>query len=447
MEVEVHTTAGSSTPQTTSTQYYGHEPFNTFRYRVLALSTNLWPCDIDDVRRLKGGSFNRIVAARISCSKHDLVSSEDQDIVLRIPRHVYGSEPHPRIQDQAAVFQFVHQQGIQAPAVLAFDATSTNALSSPYAVQSYIDGTALDLVYDHLSLGEKLDITSQFVELLAKFETVEFPLPGRLASGPGTGRLRCWNSFDTQRSEVDWTIEVHPFSSDSPPITSATASTPLSLVRHELDSWPDRLREQVRQGSLVGHKIDYVRRLQRICDDMQANNHFIRCQQRSKNVLHHCDLDPRNLLVRREDEGSKTKWTIVGVLDWDDALSLPTILCRKPPVWLWDPSYNRSSWVDHHRFDGDVDFLPTNHYDDLEGDAAQIKRHFEEAYTRAVMSTTEYSSREDYLDDAYGTGRWLRRLARFAHHGFTYPEDARRLEHLEHEWELAMLSPLIASST
>lgn len=106
------------------------------------------------------------------------------DIIVRIPRWLKDHEPDAEILDQAANFHFVRQQGIRAPKVLAFDATSANKISSPYTVQELVHGTALDLIYDQLSLEEELDITSEFIKLLAKLELIEFTEPGRVVCGP-----------------------------------------------------------------------------------------------------------------------------------------------------------------------------------------------------------------------------------------------------------------------
>jgi len=150
--------------------------------------------------------------------------------------------------------------------------------------------------------------------------------------------------------------------------------------------------------------------------------------------LHHWDLEPRNIIVQHEGEGTEIRWRIAGVLDWDDALSLPATLCRQPPVWLWDPSYNRSSWPQHHDYDGDIDALAPTYYSGIEGDDQQIKRRFEEKYIKKVMALGHHGRMEAYVDEAYGTGRWLRRLWRFARYGFSSEQDVKRLNKLEQEW-------------
>jgi hypothetical protein len=166
---------------------------------------------------------------------------------------------------------------------------------------------------------------------------------------------------------------------------------------------------------------------------MQANSHFNPGKTKDRNVLHHWDLEPRNIIVQQEEVGTQVKWHIAGVLDWDDALSLPIILCRQPPAWLWDPSYSRSSRPLHNDFDSDVNSLAPTYYSDLKGDALQIKQHFEAEYLDKVMTREHNASTKTYVDGAYGTGRWLR-LWRFALYGFSSDQDVARLDKLEREW-------------
>ncbi|KAL9581342.1 MAG: hypothetical protein Q9203_005931, partial [Teloschistes exilis] len=59
-------------------------------------------------------------------------------------------------------------------------------------------------------------------------------------------------------------------------------------------------------------------------------------------VLHHWDLEPRNLIVsnaKTDDDNNNNNphgaWKITGLIDWDDALALPLLLARPPPRWLW----------------------------------------------------------------------------------------------------------------
>ena len=85
-------------------------------------------------------------------------------------------------------------------------------------------------------------------------------------------------------------------------------------------------------------------------------------------------------------------------------------------------------------FEGDVDTLPPMHFSGLTGDHRQIKNRFEALFTEQVLSITGEASMEAYTDAAYGTGRWLRRIWRFAQHGFNSNHQDYLLRMLEKEW-------------
>ncbi|KAI4715377.1 hypothetical protein E4T48_08455 [Aureobasidium sp. EXF-10727] len=165
----------------------------------------------------------------------------------------------------------------------------------------------------------------------------------------------------------------------------------------------------------------------------------------NSNVLYHWDLKPRNILVGTEATDPSTgvpgthHWQITGVLDWDDALSVPTVLARKPPVWLWDFSDDEtlpSSVLAH--YDGDVDLLPNELYNEtstrISKEDLQVKQFFETSIVEQLYGDSSLESREAYLDDAYGRGRWLRRLWRFARDGFSDSQHINRFREFDKAW-------------
>jgi hypothetical protein len=112
------------------------------------------------------------------------------------------------------------------------------------------------------------------------------------------------------------------------------------------------------------------------------------------------------------------KWAITGVLDWDDALSLPLVLARKPPSWLWCDEQKRSD-----RFTGNRDIKPER---DLTENELLIKAHFDQIMARECPS---------YIEDTYHRGIWLRALLRFALEGvFEWPQ-IRRYDKFVADWE------------
>lgn len=126
-------------------------------------------------------------------------------------------------------------------------------------------------------------------------------------------------------------------------------------------------------------------------------------------------------------------------MDWDDALSVPLVLARKPPVWLWDFSDDETlpSSVRAH-YDGDFDLLPPELYSGtstrLSKEDLQVKKFFETGITEKLYGDSSPASREAHLDDTYGRGRWLRRLWRFALDGFSDDQQIDRFNEFDEAW-------------
>ena len=95
-------------------------------------------------------------------------------------------------------------------------------------------------------------------------------------------------------------------------------------------------------------------------------------------------------------EKNGDSWKICGVIDWDDAESVPRPLARRPPAWIWDP--------EPEMFTGklDTDHDPTLN---LSEDSMMLKAYFDTKAAEALSG---------YLEDAYGQGRWLRRIWQYA---------------------------------
>jgi hypothetical protein len=132
--------SGSDAESASSTVVYGHEPFITFRSRVLAFAqSNIWtdatPKEIA-VERLQGGGFNRIIG--LTRQFHGRSNMEIQ-YILRLPRFEAA-----QLDNDVAVLRFLHQHcEIPAPKVIMFDGTKDNGLGSQYMLQNRIPGTDL----------------------------------------------------------------------------------------------------------------------------------------------------------------------------------------------------------------------------------------------------------------------------------------------------------------
>jgi hypothetical protein len=431
----------STTPNSTSTYEYSHEPFETLREKVKALAPHVGANFFEDIVRLPGGSFNRIIAANLHY--HDPTSTA-QKVVFRVPRLAQdGDSPNEDIRTQFSILEALNNMGIQVPRVLAYDCTSDNAIEMPFSLQTRLEGQGLDLVYQSLTIAEKLGIASELVRILVAIENVKFENSGRLCCSAEVSARKTVENVDN--SVLLNYLLVQGFGvgigSSKSKTDTRTTSTPQELISTQLDAWLQRELSDGRASFVA----DMFRRLKEIYTEMEELGLFQGRTSLNSNVLYHWDLEPRNIIVKRRATGCSSdvpdthNFEITGVLDWDDALSIPSILARKPPVWLWDFSEDdtlpSSILAD---YDGDVDLLPPELYSEaskrLSEENLQVKRFFETEISKHLYGDSSPASREAYLDDAYGRGRWLRRLWRFALDGFSDSRHVDRFKKFDKHW-------------
>lgn len=423
---------------TTSTQKYGHESFSTFKDKIPKLADDLDSCSIDDVRHLDGGTYNRVAMARVRWRHEESSHLGMRYVIFRFPRFPQKIQPDSDIQNQVAAFTFVKSQGIHVPPVLAFDATSANACGSPYVVYDLVDAHQMDSFLGRFSTEDRLDLANQVVDLQAKLEVVECEYPGRIVRGPSMSTASRWSMFSAETNPHPWDMEVREIHGDGPPAFSEsdTHISVLSLIRNGLNRRAASLDGCGNADWELRIQRTYYIRLHHLCDELEKDDCFHGVNEMNfRNILYHWDLEPRNILVRRIED----RWRIVSIIDWDDARFLPSILCRRPPTWLWDPSYQRRSWNKGHGFreHGNIDSFDPKFESELTytKDAKRVREHFETLYVEKVMSIAGRGTLEAYNAEAYGVGKWVRRLWWFAEHGIHGRQELLKLEALESDWQ------------
>ena len=96
-------------------------------------------------------------------------------------------------------------------------------------------------------------------------------------------------------------------------------------------------------------------------------------------MLYHWDFQPRNIIIV---EGGNDRSKVTGLLDWDEVLSVPLVLARKPPAWLSLPEGKMTSSQD---------------VDEWELGPAELRTFFERKMRKKAGS--------HYVEDAFGKGR------------------------------------------
>jgi hypothetical protein len=481
----------SATPNSTSTYEYrdesnNHEPFETFQTKVLTLAHDIFPDAREvELEQRRGGGYNRVVIVRMalpsSSSSSSSSSSGSLAGIFRIPRHpelpegeFECSEGHaepaavdPNVQDQAAVLLLLESRHIPAPHLIAFDASTDNAIQSPFVLLEFAAGAELHLIYGTLCTKEQLEIAEAMVDFLFRMEEVRFSECGMVVAKSGELLKTV-----TKASKVSELLEIptavvrgfhrsrwlgHNPTADN---TLYTSTSTQELLHQLLLDY----RETEKSVGVVGFAMwdALCEMFEDMCDqgcfsDLAAWSH------QGSSILYHWDLDPRNIIVTRSDgrdntsttkervdepDGhSKSKWIIDKVIDWDRVQAVPPILARKPLVWLWDVLHDsyRSNPDNYDRFtyDGDADLLPASRHDPAQGDFSPeqeaVRAHFEKCFVREMQKLYPRYNAEVYQDEAYGRGSWIRRIARFAIHGAGDGEDTKRFHALERDWSRGRL--------
>ena len=380
------------------------EPFPEYLPKIERLL-----CDIGivgfSVKALQHGySFQNCVYA--------LQSSENdkEQYILRVPVCPNFQETDGRcvaIENEVTILGFLVDK-LPVPRVKAYSATKENALSAPFTVQTRLPGQSLDQIYADLDHKDKLGIADQFVEVLARLESVTFdtagtlttssPLPGAMSDVPHIADLlvTVFNEGDAE------------FVKDPKVLKDRAGPDVKSFLVSHLNGWIQKeLKDEGEDESLT---LADLRQLLAIVEEIANEKAFN--DGPYPVVLYHWDLEARNIMV----EKSNDTWRICGIIDWDDALALARPLARKPPAWIWD--------FDPEGFTG---YLDNDHHpnDDLSDENLALKSHFDAA-AAAVLP--------DYLEDAYGRGRWLRRIWTFARSGANNAWYVELIKELPKDW-------------
>lgn len=387
------------THSTTSTDFYSHEPFETFKLKAQTLCRSIGFGEAVVIEPMHGGSFNRV-------SKLTLATGDQY--VLRIPRR-NNAETAQNVKDQVAINGYVATH-FPVPGIIAYDSIAHNAIDSPYIIQKLAPGQCLEEVLDRdLRTEDRFQIASIIADIFVRMEKISFPTPGRLVTVPGIPD-RC-DDFST----LSTIMAIAPFKINEGEVLKSTSSP---SVADFMGAILDMRYENSQIYDLP--LLSKWTRLREINQEMKSRG-LLTCQQP---VLWHWDFAPRNILVDRTPDNS---WEVTAVLDWDGALCVPRILTRKPPTWLWQ----LGEQLDKGKY---VDNLPIPRKLTLQEEI--IKQHFEDCLEASIDI-------EIYRADAYDKGHWARRLFDYAHYAFFDSQDWERYEVFVKEWEAYCIDHVI----
>ncbi|KAF5868469.1 uncharacterized protein Bfra_012379 [Botrytis fragariae] len=352
-----------------STYMYEKEPFDTYRCKVNQLCIDIGLVEPSTIKHLDGGSYNRVIGLPFRSD------SGIQRRILRIPQKWDMKwSKQTDIQNQAEInmwlqkFAFLH-----VPKVLAIDTTAANSLKSPSVLQERIQGIPLDDLFfevpTQLAMSMRLEVVNTIAEFIIKLETTTLDKPGRLV---GTHAVP-WTSTSVacSASRIEFAGFSRNFMESAPPLENQDLYSLLPTM-------------------IKAHQ---TIRTQNDAQWEMSAKHFFKSSD-SINVLWHWYLEPRHIFVGKSETG---RWEVSGVIDWDDVKSMPLFLTRAPSnfTFPWNGDYD------------ELLDLPLNQ------DVTILKEYFDR-----IMQDVDPT----YMDDTYGRGFWIRRLARFARDGFYSPE-------------------------
>ena len=383
------------------------EPFDTYQTKIEQLLHNIGFEEFLIEALQHGYNFNNCVYALTSSS------NPEERYILRVPidgaiRDLDGR--HERLESEIAVLDFLKDR-LPVPRVKAYSLTTDNVLEAAYTLQTRILGESLNKLWGTMDLPDKYAIVDEFLKLLVELESVRFSRAGTFAA---TATLpSTTNDFiGTDAPRID---AYEPYIKDDIAQErnfQLSGSETKSFLKQHLKGWIQEEvdRDQHNLSCSIGPRFQ---RLIDILIDMEGEGAFR--DTTFPIVLHHCDLEPRNIMV----SNASGAWKICGIIDWDGAVSLPTPLSRVPPRWIWHFPDEDAGFEDG--------FLNDDQYADpeLSEENKALKAHFDTKIEVLLPG---------YTEDAHGRGRWMRRIWHFAEDGAFRVWQWEFLDQLPKDW-------------
>ncbi|KAI4090970.1 MAG: hypothetical protein LQ339_008217 [Xanthoria mediterranea] len=390
------------------------EPFEDYKPKIEQLLLSIGFCDFDIEALQHDLHFSNCVYALTSLTK------PEEKYILRVPVCPDLREDDgvcEAIINDAALLGHLADQ-LPVPRVVAYSATKDNVLGEPYTLQTCLPGERLNNIFEKLDHEGKLTVIDQYVELIAKLEAITLPSAGTFAASalePNSTNEYC----PLAAPEIEFFCKGdEEFILD--PTTEANRAGPdmKALLASHIDGWIEKERKHCEECHEESIEIPLYEKMKGILEALDTDGTF---HQPQSIVLHHWDLEPRNVMVTPTSEGYK----ITGIIDWDDALALPRTLARRAPDWIWD--FEKEGFTGYM----DTDFHPKAD-SDLSQDNLALKHHFDEK-AKVVLG-------DQYLHDAYGSGRLLRRIWTIVRDPFSMWTYTLAMEMMK-EWEESQAKP------
>lgn len=317
------------------------------------------------------------------------------------------------VANEVAVLTYLKDK-IPVPRVKAYCITKDNVLKAAYTVQTLIPGQSLNEIWNEVEYADKVTILDEYLNLLVKLDAVQFKTAGSLeVSAPLPTQVNDFTSCeDPKVCFFDGITAPWETTTDAGTIHDRAGSDIKLLLQSHLN---ELIKNEVDSGS---HEYDFssaplYKQCLSILEEMTSEGYF--ADQPHTIVLHHWDLEPRNIMVSK----ASGAWKITGVIDWDDVVALPQPLARKMPVWIW--------WFPDEEPSASVYYNDDQYgYPEPSGENRALKEYFDEKVEALLPG---------YKADCYERGRWLRRIWTFARRGVDSEYVRGFLAMVPRDWE------------
>ncbi|KAI4198194.1 MAG: hypothetical protein LQ350_005430 [Teloschistes chrysophthalmus] len=315
---------------------------------------------------------------KIQSLLNDIAMSDyEAEYILRVAIRVMLGRDNQAIDNELALLNYLKRK-IPVPRIKAYSLDLNNPLGAAYSVQTRIPGRSLYNLWYYMTQPEKYQIINKVIKLLRRLETITFPKAGELiaASPP-------------QTTSDDYTETAPP------------------IIRSIFNESDDLIASPQNLGGLGGRK------LKRLLTTLLKNWIRAFAAQPFPIVLHHWDLEPRNIIVSFSNPCNT--WKITGLIDWDKVQALPLPLARTPPAWVWHFPWRVPIGDGSEYFTGPP----------LSKTARARRRYFFKEVERVLPG---------YRKDAWELGRWVRRIHWLTMNGAYREEETRSLDELIGDW-------------
>ncbi|KAL8788379.1 MAG: hypothetical protein Q9195_007337 [Heterodermia aff. obscurata] len=387
------------------------EPFEDYKAKIEKLleDLNFPQCSIESIQH--GYEFQNCVYALTS------LTDPSERYIVRVPAGApYDLEENarcPEIDDSVCVMNFLRNR-LPVAEIKNFSATPDNSLESPYAMQTRLEGQSLNHVYGALDCAEKRSMIDQYIDLIVKMESIRFTTAGSLVAPNSLPKnIESPSNIPAPSTQV---FNGHSTNAIEDPsiLADRTGFDIKRLFKSLITKYITSELQSIADG-YNGFRLPHWRRMETMLDEMEQEGFFL--AEPEPVVMHHWDLEARNIMVAKNPSG---EWTVTGVIDWDEAICLPRPLARKPPAWFWTWS---DSDEDTSSGESDCDQFPDRELSETE---AELKAYFDHKVEEILPG---------YLEDAYASGRLLRRLWNYIQDGLSRQWTIEPCEQLLAEWE------------